>query len=193
MMRINIVSGLLLFSISIVLGPYMMGTLQEEESFVSAQTELREAFGDIRTTHEPLRDRTDEETGETVAAAFDLADVGAATVAAGRAARAHVNWQFTNFRRDNIAFTHAHGNLQGMLNILVGLFLGYLAVPVIARYLISLGFIVGSWWMVGALFLGNLMGQTWALQHMIWGGRILIATLFTLTVVVIWKGFEKPA
>jgi len=180
MMKQNIIAGLLLFCLSITLGPYMMRSLPNEESQVAARTELREAFAELRAAQDALE-------GDNVEQVADIAN------AAARAARAHVNNEFAGFRADNIAFTHAHGNLQGMLNILIGLFLGRLAVHALARQIISWGFIAGAWVMSGSLFLGNMMGQFWALQYMIWGGGILIVSLIGLTLAVIIRGFREAS
>ena len=173
MMKANIISGLLLFSISIFLGPYMMRGLPGEEGQVKAQTELREAFGALAASR-----------ANTEGSAPDLAR------ATARATQAHLSYDFAGFRRQNISFTHAHGNLQGMLNILVGLFLAKLAVSRRIQLAVSWGFIAGSWIMVGALFSGNILGLRWALSGMLPGGLILAASLVALTLLVIIKGFK---
>jgi len=179
MMKANIISGLLLFSISIFLGPYIMRGLPSEEGQVKAQTELREAFGALAAA------RRDAENPPE----------GMASITA-RATQAHLNYDFAGFRRQNISFTHAHGNLQGMLNILVGLFLMRLAVPLRVKQIVSWGFIAGSWIMVGSLFMGNMLGIRSAMMAMFPGGIVLALSLVALTLIVIIKGFEdrpKPA
>ena len=184
MIKRNIISGLLLFSISITLGPYMMGTLGKEEAQVKAQTELQTAFGELRKA-QAAQEETRSDAGP------DLESVSAVASATARAAKAHINYYFAQFRRGNVALTHAHGNLQGMLNILVGLFLVKLAVDARIRLAISWGFVAGSWIMVGAQIAGNMLGLRWALQGMLPGGYILMLSLFALTLAVIIKGFEE--
>jgi|GEM_PF-3208164 len=196
MMRQNIIAGLLLFLITISLGPYMMRGLKNEEALVDAQTELMQSFAALRASENAIsmRDAGGGEADDiSEQSAPKLQDVSALALAATRATRAHVNYTFANFRRDNVTFTHAHGNLQGMLNILVGLFLGKLAVHAIARQLLSLGFIAGAYGMAGSAFLGNMLGQVWALQFMIYGGAILIASIAGLLLVVLFRGFERTA
>ena len=185
MVNRNIISGLLLFSISVLLGPYMMRVLPTEERTVAVQTELREAFGALRAAQDSLAAAQEQADGTVEGATANLAS------AAARASRAHVNYYFGSFRRGNFIMTHAHGNLMGIFNIIVGLFLARLTVDDRIKLAISWGFIAGSWIMVGALLLGNLFGQTWALQGMIPGGAIFILALLALTAVFI-RGSLSP-
>ncbi|WP_262693355.1 hypothetical protein [Kordiimonas aquimaris] len=182
MVKQNIISGLLLFCISIVLGPYMMRGLQKEEAQVAANTELREAFGALSAARKAADSQS---TTEQTEAATPL------DVATARAATAHVNYAFAGFRKSHITMTHAHGNLQGMFNILVGLFLARIAINRWQMQIISWGMIAGSWIMVGALMLGNMFGQRWAFQAIASGGTVLILALFALTLAVIIKGFKE--
>ena len=197
MVKRNIISGLLLFSISIMLGPYMMRVLPKEERAVQLQTELGEAFGALREAQaalaapaEPTED-SGERAPEPPTATGD--PVEALALATARASRAHVNYYFGSFRRSNFTMTHAHGNLMGIVNILVGLFLAKVAVGARIRLGISWGLIAGSWIMVGALLLGNMFGLRWALQGMIPGGTVFIVSLLALTAAFLWKGTEEEA
>ena len=76
-----------------------------------------------------------------------------------------------------------------IIGILVGLFLGPMAVSRLARLAISWGLIAGSWIMVGALLSGNFWWPT-ALKAMIPGGAILILTILGLTLAIIFRGFQ---
>lgn len=184
MIKENIISGLLLFCISIVIGPYMMRGLQLEEAQVAATTELRAAFGALAAARRANEAGNSSESTETPPA------LDAATA---RAATAHINYAFADFRKNHLKMTHTHGNLQGMLNIIVGLFLANIAIKRWQMLVISWSMIAGSWIMVGALFLGNVLGQRWAFQAIAPGGTVLIFALFALTVAVIFKGFKaKP-
>ncbi|MGD8547391.1 MAG: hypothetical protein PVJ10_05420, partial [Thiohalophilus sp.] len=51
---------------------------------------------------------------------------------------------------------HAHGNLESLLNIVVGLVLGFLAVNVIFKQIISWIFIAGALLHSGMLYLGTV-------------------------------------
>jgi len=57
---------------------------------------------------------------------------------------------------------HAHGNLEALLNIVVGLVICFLAVPVWLQQLISWLFIVGTVMHSGMLYLSNVFGIGWA-------------------------------
>lgn len=182
MVKQNIIAGLLLFCVSIVLGPYMMRSLQQEEAQVAANTELREAFGALSAARK---------AGETPANTEQTETTTSLNKATARAATAHVNYTFASFRKSHITMTHAHGNLQGMFNILVGLFLARIAISRWQLQVISWGMITGSWIMVGALMLGNMFGQRWAFQAIAPGGTVLILALFALTLAVIVRGFKE--
>jgi hypothetical protein len=197
MMKQNIISGLLLFSISITIGPYLMRGLSQEEAMVNAQSELREAFGELRAARTPIASESEDaalgDNGDAVRSEASLAEVDILANAAARASTAHVNYYFAQFRQGNLTMTHAHGNLQGMLNILIGLFLANLAISKRQQLIISWGFIVGSWTMVGSLLLGNVFDLRWAFAGIYPGGIILILSLFALTFAVIVKGFGERA
>ncbi|MDZ7804742.1 hypothetical protein [Thiohalophilus sp.] len=57
---------------------------------------------------------------------------------------------------------HAHGNLESLLNIAVGVVLGFLAVNVIFKQVISWVFIAGAILHSGMLYLGTVFGLGWA-------------------------------
>lgn len=181
MVKQNIISGLLLFCISIILGPYMMRGLATEEAQVAAQTELRDSFRALSASRAANAEN---------AAANTSTDIPALDAATARAVQAHLNYYFAGFRKNHIKMTHTHGNLQGMLNILVGLFLARIALTHWQMQVISWGMIAGSWIMVGSLMLGNMFGQRWAFQAVAPGGTVLILALFALTAAIIFKGFK---
>lgn len=191
MIKRNIVSGLLLFSVSILLGPYMMRVLPTEERAVALQTELSQAFAALREAQAAVTDVEGTNEGDTATTPPSDDAVAALASASARAARAHVNYYFGSFRRSNFTMTHAHGNLMGLVNIVVGLFLGRLAIGARFKLAISWGFVAGSWIMVGALLLGNLFGVRWALQGMIPGGTIFIVALLATTAAYLVKGTEN--
>ncbi len=57
---------------------------------------------------------------------------------------------------------HAHGNLESLLNIVVGIFLSLVAAKPLMKQLISWVFIVGTILHSGLLYLSRALGQTWA-------------------------------
>ena len=57
---------------------------------------------------------------------------------------------------------HAHGNLEALLNIVVGLVLGFLAVPMLFKQIISWVFIIGALGHSGLLYLAVALGLPWA-------------------------------
>ncbi|MDP1708399.1 MAG: hypothetical protein Q8L89_04965 [Gammaproteobacteria bacterium] len=57
---------------------------------------------------------------------------------------------------------HTHGNLEALLNIVVGLVLGFLAVPLLFKQVISWVFIVGALGHSGLLYLAVALGLPWA-------------------------------
>ncbi|MDA1107283.1 MAG: hypothetical protein O2845_02650 [Proteobacteria bacterium] len=57
---------------------------------------------------------------------------------------------------------HTHGNLEALLNIVVGLVLGFLAVPLLFKQIISWVFIVGALGHSGLLYLAVALGLPWA-------------------------------
>lgn len=59
---------------------------------------------------------------------------------------------------------HAHGNLESLLNIAVGVVLCFVAVPVMFKQLISWLFILGALLHSGLLYLTGVFGLTWAGQ-----------------------------
>lgn len=57
---------------------------------------------------------------------------------------------------------HAHGNLEAILNILVGVLLGFLAIPAVFKQLISWSCILGTLGHSGLLFLAVVVQLPWA-------------------------------
>jgi hypothetical protein len=57
---------------------------------------------------------------------------------------------------------HSHGNLEALLNIVVGVVLAFLAVPAILKQLISWIFIAGALLHSGLLYLAIGFGMPWA-------------------------------
>jgi len=86
---------------------------------------------------------------------------------------------------------HAHGNLEALLNIAVGIVLGFLVVGSIFKEIISWLFIGGAVLHSGMLYLGTVLGQgwAWAVLNTAVGPLMLLAGLL-LAGVASLKGFE---
>ena len=89
---------------------------------------------------------------------------------------------------------HAHGNLESLLNIVVGLVIGYLAVAVWLKQLISWLFIIGTLMHSGMLYLGTVFSMTWAETLLGTGiGPICILVGLLLAGIASAIGFKTPS
>jgi hypothetical protein len=90
---------------------------------------------------------------------------------------------------------HAHGNLEALLNIVVGVLLGFLAVGTAWKESISWLFIAGTLLHSGMLYLGSVLGQGWAFAVMGTGiGPMMILAGLLVAGAASLKGFEaRPA
>lgn len=91
---------------------------------------------------------------------------------------------------------HAHGNLEALLNIVVGIFLGTIAVSNVFKQVISWTFIAGTLLHSGVLYLAVIFQQAWAAQLMGLGiGPVLILLGLFLGGVAAIMGFrgKQPA
>ena len=88
---------------------------------------------------------------------------------------------------------HTHGNLESLLNIAVGLVLGFLTVGKLWKEAISWLFIGGAVLHSGMLYLGVIFHQTWAfaILGIGLGPLMLLAGLF-LAGIASAKGFKIP-
>ena len=176
MARQNVISGLLLFFASILLGPYMVVSV--EPSLQAPEAALNGATQELSSALQSY-----DENGAAAAerSADDLAAVAA------RALSAQFTYAKADERVDHIKVAHAHGNLEGLLNVLVGLFLMGLAVGNGFKQVISWLFIVGSWLHGGGMVLGS-----WGLGFMfkllpIGAPLLVLAVLLLIIAVVIGK------
>jgi len=87
---------------------------------------------------------------------------------------------------------HTHGNLESLLNIVVGIALGFIAVASWMKQIVSWLFIIGTLLHSGALYLGVVFDQGWALQVLQTGigpGMILVGLLAMALLAA--KGFRN--
>lgn len=86
---------------------------------------------------------------------------------------------------------HAHGNLEAVLNVIVGLTLCFIAAAAWIKQLISWLFIVGTLMHSGMLYLGTVFGFPWALTLLETGiGPFSILIGLLLIGIVTIKGFS---
>ena len=89
---------------------------------------------------------------------------------------------------------HAHGNLEALLNIAVGLTLGLLAVPALLKQLISWCFLLGALLHSGALYLAVVFEQGWAGSLLGTGiGPLLILAGLVLAGIATAMGMRESA
>ncbi|HSH29929.1 MAG TPA: hypothetical protein VK971_08495 [Thiohalobacter sp.] len=87
---------------------------------------------------------------------------------------------------------HTHGNLESVLNILAGLTLLFLTVPVWWKQAISWAFILGALLHSGMVYLGVVFGQGWALQVLDTGiGPLLVLLGLLLAGIAAAVGFSR--
>jgi hypothetical protein len=100
--------------------------------------------------------------------------------AAGEAVSAVEDWLQAQDKVGEMAGApHTHGNLEALANIVVGLFLGLLAVPSALKQLISWLFIAAAVLHSGMLYLGVVFGLSWpwAIVNLSLGPIALLAGL----------------
>lgn len=86
---------------------------------------------------------------------------------------------------------HAHGNLEALLNIAVGLVLSFMVVSRWLKQLISWIFIVGTVLHSGMLYLGAIFRQSWAEQVLGTGvGPVMVLVGLFLMGIAALRGFE---
>lgn len=170
----NVVFGFFYLVLTALLGPYMivtyMGPSQEAEKANAA------AVGELNRAVEAGID------GQTAQAQTD------AILALNRKLQAGEPIEAIK------GGPHAHGNLEALLNIAVGIVLGFLVVGSIFKEIISWLFIGGAVLHSGMLYLGTVLGQgwAWAVLNTAIGPLMLLAGLF-LAGVASLKGFEARA
>lgn len=175
----NIVFGLLYLVLTAALGPYMV---TQFDAVQQAQSEKQQALGRL----EQFAANNFEE---------DLAPMSAEQIAkANTQAMLALNKQL-NARAPIDAIKggpHAHGNLEALLNVVVGLVLGLLAVSVLFKQIISWIFIAGTLLHSGMLYLAVVFNFGWAGTVLGTGiGPALILLGLLLAGVASFMGLKK--
>lgn len=98
----------------------------------------------------------------------------------------------TEFAIDSIkGGAHAHGNLESLLNIVVGIALCFIVVATWLKQLISGLFIVGTILHSGMMYLGVIFEMSWALKLLGTGvGPVMILVGLLLMGIVSFIGFK---
>lgn len=161
----NIVFGFLLLTITAGLGPLMVNMY---EDWGAANGEKQQVVGklqalkasDFAEDPETLEDLTAKQLAITNAnSIITMNKVGA-----------------IEFAIDYIkGGPHAHGNLEALLNIVVGVVLCFIAVPVLWKQIVSWMFIIGALMHAGLMALERVLEMGWAATLLQTGiGPILI-------------------
>ena len=180
----NIVFGFLFLVLTAGLGPYMVLMYEDTEngSFADSAAKKQELVGRLQT----LKNNDFEEDLETLPAE-ELAKANTEGLLA-------IN-QLNNaeFAIDYIkGGPHAHGNLEALLNIVVGIVLCFIAVSPVLKNIVSWMFIIGTLMHSGLLYLERVFELSWAssvLQTGIGPALILLGLLMMGILALI--GFEN--
>lgn len=142
--KLNIAFGFVLFIFSAGLGPFMVSQIMDQTSSRNnALSEKLNALGKIQSYQENgFKDELDDKP--------ELVKVGTVLANGIRTMNGEMD-KLKEFA--GIKTAHAHGNLESVLNIVVGLVLLFMAAPAIVRMLISLLFIFGALFHSGLMYL----------------------------------------
>lgn len=145
----NIVFGFLYLVLTAALGPLMMNMY---EDFGVAMLEKQGSIGRLQALQEnEFEEDLEALSGEQIAKANTAGILGLNKL------------MNTELPIDSIkGGAHAHGNLEALLNIVVGLVIGMLAVAVWLKQLVSWLFIVGTIMHSGMLYLSTVFEFAWA-------------------------------
>ncbi len=177
----NVVFGFLFLATTAALGPLMVGMYDDwgvantEKQLVVGQLQALKA-GDYAEDPETLEDLTAKQLAITNAEAIvAMNKVGA-----------------NEFAIDFIkGGPHAHGNLEALLNIVVGIALCFIAAPLWLKQVVSLMFITGTLLHSGLLYLERVFTLSWATPLLETGvGPILILLGLVLMGGMAVRGFR---
>ncbi len=160
----NIVFGFLYLVLTASLGPYMLATSAGDidAAYIAKQAPVGRVqdlkTNDFEEDLEPLKaDQIAKANTDAVLAINNI-----------------VNLQGPQAR---MRTTHAHGNLEAVLNILAGLALCFIAVAKVFKQIISWLFIAGAILHSGMLYIGIVFEQGWAFTLIQAGPWVVLAGL----------------
>lgn len=177
----NIVFGFLFLATTAALGPLMVfkydawGVANAEKQQVVGKLQQLKA-GNYAEDPETLEDLTPKQLGVANAEAIvAMNKVGA-----------------IEFDIDYIkGGPHAHGNLESLLNIAVGIALCFIAAPLLLKQAVSLMFILGALLHSGLLYLERVFELSWAGVLLSTGvGPVLILLGLVMMGAMAFKGFK---
>ena len=177
----NVVFGFLFLVLTAALGPLMVIKYQdwgvangEKQGVVSKLQQLK--AGDYQEDPDTLEDLS----------AKQLAIANTESILAMNKLAA------TEFGIDYIkGGPHAHGNLESLLNIVVGIALCFIAAPVLLKQLASWAFIIGTLMHSGLLYFERVFQSPWASTILASAiGPILILLGLLLMGILAAKGFK---
>ncbi|MFV2055297.1 MAG: hypothetical protein ACC707_02475 [Thiohalomonadales bacterium] len=174
----NVVFGFLFLVISASLGPLMI--IEYTPGVTLAQDKKQVDVGRLQTLQ---ADDFEEDLDPLPADAIAKANT-AGILALNNLVNA-------NQPIDMAKIPHTHGNLESLLNIAVGIALGFIAVPLLFKQAISWIFIVGTLLHSGVMFLAVIVEQAWALAILNSGvGPALILLGLLLMGIAAAMGFK---
>ena len=174
----NIVFGFIFLALTAALGPYMVDMYQD---YGTAVQEKQATVGRLQS----LKENSFEEELEPLSAE--------------QIARANTDGILSINKLNNTEFSidmvkggpHAHGNLEALLNIAVGVVLCFLTISAKIKQLISWLFIIGTVMHSGMLYLERVFEQAWASSLLNTGiGPFMLLAGLILTGIVAIKGFN---
>jgi len=180
----NIVFGFLFLTLTAGLGPYMVLMYQDTESgsYIDSSTKKQQNVGRLQE----LKTNDFEE---------DLEELPVDSIAKANTDGVLSINQLNNaeFAIDHIkGGPHAHGNLEALLNIVVGVVLCFIAAAPLLKNIVSWMFIIGTLMHSGLLFLERVFQLEWAtaLLGTGIGPVLLLAGLFLMGILAL-IGFEN--
>ena len=181
--KINIVFGFFFLVLTAALGPVMVQNLP---AVADAGANKQAAMGPLQLAADS--DFENQETLEPLRA-YEIAQMNSKALLA-------LNTQL-NAQVPNTIIKggpHAHGNLEALLNIAVGLVLLFLTVGRSFQWLISLTFVIGTLMHSGVMYLAIIFEQGWAGMLLQTGiGPVMILAGLFLAGVAAAMGLKQPS
>ena len=162
--KINIIFGFFYFAFTAVLGPALLVPHLGKNTQVMNET--AQAVDKVRTEVQDNFKGVDNPDAVIAPAVVSIFDYLKVQRIAGKGA-------------------HSHGNLEALLNIVVGFILLTLAIPSNFKALLSLLFLLGAVFHSGMLYLGGIFGMAWAYNLTTIGAIAIIAGLVFMGVAAI--------
>ena len=179
--KYNIVFGFLFLVLTAALGPVMVNNLP---AIGEAQAGKQQFMGALQ-----LAADSEFENAETLEP-MTAAEIAHANAAALLALNKQLNAELPNTAIKG--GPHAHGNLESLLNIVVGVVLMFLSVSIRFKQVISSVFILGTLLHSGAMYLAVVFNLAWAgalLATGIGPALILLGLLLAgIAAAIGWKG-----